>query len=114
MTPLYPSSLKFSKPPTADEIWIIQHENRQWNPSANNPTPGSTAFGLGQITLANRTTIAAQLSKQVGFSVNPYTTDPNLQLEMMRMYIVGKYKTAARAREAWQEHQRTDPRGGWY
>jgi len=110
----YPSPIKFTvPPPTPDEARIIWQEDPTWSTTAKNP--GSSAFGLGQLlnspSVPNRNTAAAIVSKQLGRYVDPNTTDPNLQLLMMRAYINWRYAAdAARdhispAAEAWKYRQ---------
>lgn len=75
------------------ERWLVGKESsgRTW---ADNPT--STAFGLGQLLIANRRKYAAQLG------VSPDTQDYGAQLEMMRRYIRDRYGTAERAAQFHQ------------
>jgi hypothetical protein len=99
-TSYYPLPLKFTvPPPTPDEARIIWKEDPHWSTTAKNPS--SSALGLGQLLNSsadpNRNTVAALVSKQVGFYVDPNTTDPSLQLLMMRAYIQWRYaRDAAR------------------
>jgi hypothetical protein len=80
------------------EAWIIQRESGG-STTADNPT--STAFGLGQLLLANRQHYGALLG------VSPDTTDYGRQLQMFRMYVRDRYGTAEAAKAFWQSH-------GWY
>jgi hypothetical protein len=80
------------------EAWIIQHESGGRTTADN---PNSTAFGLGQLLLANRQRIGGIL----GFS--PSTTDFAQQLAMFRYYYRERYGTAENAKAFWQAH-------GWY
>jgi hypothetical protein len=67
--------------------------------NAQNPT--STAFGLGQLLIANR----EHYGKILG--VSPNTTNYSDQLKMFRMYVSERYGNAANAQKFWQAH-------GWY
>lgn len=80
------------------EQWIIQKESGG-RTSAKNPK--SSAFGLGQLILSNRQKYARALG------VDPWTTNYNAQLQMMRMYIRDRYGSAENAMRFWQ-------RNGWY
>jgi hypothetical protein len=99
-TSLYPNGLKFVSPVSSDEAWIIARESN-WRTSAQNS--GSTAFGLGQLLSGNRVAIAQALSQRLGYSVSPNTTDPNMQLVIMRVYIAQRYGTTANARQHEQQ-----------
>ena len=77
------------------ELWIIMHESGG-RPDADNPT--STAFGLGQLLMANRI-------KYLG--ANYATTDCGLQLGAFRAYVRDAYGTAGAAQAFWQAN-------GWY
>jgi hypothetical protein len=83
---------------SAAENWIIQRESGG-RTNADNPT--STAFGLGQLLLANRQRIGSML----GFSAS--TTDYGQQLAMFRQYVKERYGNAEAAQRFWQGH-------GWY
>lgn len=83
---------------SAAEAWIISHESGG-RTNAQNPT--STAFGLGQLLIANRQHYGAILG------VSPNTTNAGAQLSMMRMYIRDRYGNAENAQRFWQSH-------GWY
>lgn len=83
---------------SAAEAWIISHESGG-RTNAQNPT--STAFGLGQLLIANRQHYGAILG------VSPNTTNAGAQLSMMRMYIRDRYGNAENAQRFWQAH-------GWY
>lgn len=98
---------------SADEAWIIGKES-SGRTTARNPT--STAFGLGQLILANRRTYGSRIG------VDPWTTDYGAQLSMMRMYIGERYGNAAAARRFWQAnnyygqggfHVASYDNGGW-
>lgn len=75
--------------------WLIGKESGG-RTSAKNKT--STAFGLGQLLLANR-------QKYLGADYN--TTDYAKQLDAMRRYIGDRYGTAEKAQAFHQSH-------GWY
>jgi hypothetical protein len=77
------------------EHWIIMHES-SGRPAADNPT--STAFGLGQLILANRI-------RYLG--ADYATTDCGKQLSAFRMYVADAYGTAETAKAFWQAN-------GWY
>jgi septal ring factor EnvC (AmiA/AmiB activator) len=77
------------------EEWIIMHESGG-RPDADNPT--STAFGLGQLLLANR-------MRYLGSNYD--TLDCGLQLGAFRAYVAGAYGTAEAAKAFWQAN-------GWY
>jgi tape measure domain-containing protein len=83
---------------SAAERWIIMHESGG-RTSAQNPT--STAFGLGQLLIANR----VHYGKILG--VSPNTTNYNDQLSMFRMYVRDRYGNANNAQAFWESH-------GWY
>lgn len=83
---------------SAAERWIIMHESGG-RTSAQNPT--STAFGLGQLLIANRQHYGAILG------VSPNTTNYNDQLSMFRMYVHDRYGNASNAQAFWESH-------GWY
>ena len=80
---------------SAAERWIIMHESGG-RTNADNPT--STAFGLGQLLLANRQHYGAILGVSAG------TTDFGAQLKMFRMYVRDRYSTAENAQAFWQAH----------
>jgi len=75
--------------------WIIQHESGG-KTSAKNPS--STAFGLGQLLIANRQKYAKALG------VSPDTTNYNDQLKMMEMYIKDRYGSPTAAKAFWEQH----------
>lgn len=75
--------------------WLIGKESGG-RTSAKNPK--STAFGVGQLLLANR-------QKYLGNDYN--TTDYAKQLDAMRRYIGDRYGTAEKAMAFHQQH-------GWY
>jgi hypothetical protein len=77
------------------EQWIIQRES-SGRTNAQNPT--SSAFGLGQLLIGNRTKYA----RQFGFS--PNTTDYGQQLAMFRAYVRDRYGTPEAAQRFWQQH----------
>lgn len=83
---------------SAAESWIVNHESGN-RTTAQNPT--STAFGLGQLLIANREHYGAIL----GVSAN--TTNYADQLAMFRMYVKERYGTAEKAEAFWKAH-------GWY
>jgi hypothetical protein len=74
------------------ERYIIQHESGG-STTAKNPT--STAFGLGQLLIANR-------RHYLGANAN--TTDPTLQLQAFRSYVKDRYGNANRAEAFWKSH----------
>lgn len=78
---------------SADEAWIINRESGG-RTTADNPT--STAFGLGQLLIANRQLYGGRLG------VSPDTTDYDDQLAMFRMYVADRYGSAAAARRFWE------------
>jgi hypothetical protein len=80
---------------SAAERWIIMHESGG-RTTAQNPT--STAFGLGQLLIANRQHYGAILG------VSPNTTDYGAQLSMFRMYVRERYGNAENAQAFWQAH----------
>jgi hypothetical protein len=82
----------------AAERWII---NRESGNNVNAQNPNSTAFGLGQLTKANRTAYAKILG------VSPNTTDYASQLAMFRMYVSQRYGNITNALRHWQLK-------GWY
>lgn len=75
--------------------WLIQKES---GGRTNADNPKSTAFGVGQLLLANR-------QKYLGADYN--TTDYAKQLDAMRRYIGDRYGTAEKAQAFHQQH-------GWY
>lgn len=77
------------------ERWIIMHESGG-RTSAQNPT--STAFGLGQLLIANRVHYGAILG------VSPNTQDYAAQLSMFRMYVRDRYGNAENAQRFWAAH----------
>jgi colicin import membrane protein len=77
------------------EYWIIMRESGG-RPTADNPV--STAFGLGQLLLANR-------QRYLGASYD--TTDCGLQLGAFRAYVADAYGSAEAAKAFWQAN-------GWY
>jgi septal ring factor EnvC (AmiA/AmiB activator) len=80
---------------SAAERWIIMHES-SGDPTADNPT--STAFGLGQLLLGNRSLYLGE---------DYATTDCGRQLWAFRAYVRDRYGTAERAKAFWQAN-------GWY
>jgi hypothetical protein len=83
---------------SAAESWIVMHESGG-RTNAQNPT--STAFGLGQLLIANRQHYGAILG------VSPSTTNYADQVKMFRMYVRDRYGTAENAENFWKAH-------GWY
>jgi len=77
---------------SASERYIISHESGG-STTAKNPT--STAFGLGQLLIANR-------RHYLGSNAN--TTDPALQLKAFRGYVKDRYGNADRAASFWRSH----------
>lgn len=84
------------------ERWIIMHESGG-RTNARNPT--STAFGLGQLLIANR----QHYGKILGVSAN--TTDYGSQLKMFRMYVRDRYGNAENAERFWKAHHWYDAGG---
>lgn len=84
------------------ERWLIERESGG-DVNAYNPvqTDSGNAFGLGQLTTANRQRIGNALG------INPDTTDYNEQLAMMRYYINERYGSPEAAMAFWQQN-------GWY
>jgi peptidoglycan hydrolase CwlO-like protein len=80
---------------STDERWIIMRESGG-RPTADNPT--STAFGLGQLILANRLHY---------LGADYATTDCGKQLAAFRAYVADAYGNAATARAFWEAN-------GWY
>lgn len=76
----------------SSERYIIQHESGGSTTAKN---PHSSAFGLGQLTIANR-------RHYLGANAN--TTDPGLQLKAFRGYVHDRYGTAQRAEAFWRSH----------
>ena len=74
------------------ERYIISHESGG-STTAKNPT--STAFGLGQLLIANR-------RHYLGANAN--TTDPTLQLQAFRHYVKDRYGNADKAAAFWKAH----------
>jgi tape measure domain-containing protein len=87
---------------TPAEAWIIAHESGG-RTNAQNPT--STAFGLGQLLLANRINYGRKLG------VDPNTTSASAQLAMMRMYIRDRYGNAENAEQFWKSNHWYDQGG---
>lgn len=81
--------------PTSDESWIIQRES-SGSVHADNPT--STAFGLGQLLIDNRSYYGSQIG------VSPDTTDYCSQLRMFRLYVEDRYGSASAAKSFWLSH----------
>ncbi|HEY4059878.1 MAG TPA: hypothetical protein VGM39_24855 [Kofleriaceae bacterium] len=77
---------------SASERYIVQNESGG-RTNAQNPT--STAFGIGQLTIANR-------RHYLGANAN--TQDPGLQLQAFRGYVHDRYGTADRAASFWRSH----------
>lgn len=78
---------------SAAEQWLINKESGG-RTTAKNPT--STAFGLGQLLLANR-------KKYLG--ADYATTDYNKQLGAFRAYVRDRYKTAEAAKSFWEQRR---------
>ena len=77
---------------SASERYIIQHESGGSTTARN---PSSTAFGLGQLLIANR-------RHYLGANAN--STDPALQLRAFRGYVRDRYGNADRAAAFWRSH----------
>jgi hypothetical protein len=77
---------------SASERYIISHESGG-ETTAKNPT--SSAFGLGQLILANR-------KHYLGGNAN--TTDPGLQLKAFRGYVKDRYGNADNAAAFWRKN----------
>lgn len=77
---------------SASERFIISHESGGETTAKN---PHSTAFGLGQLLIANR-------RHYLGANAN--TTDPGLQLKAFRGYVKDRYGNADRAASFWRSH----------
>ncbi len=77
---------------SASERFIISHESGGSTTAKN---PHSTAFGLGQLLIANR-------RHYLGANAN--TTDPALQLRAFRGYVRDRYGNADRAAAFWRSH----------
>lgn len=75
------------------EQFIIMKESGGRTTAKN---PKSTAFGLGQLLLANR-------KKYLGADYN--TTDYNKQLQAFRAYVRDRYGTAERAVDFWKRNR---------
>jgi hypothetical protein len=77
---------------SSSERFIIQHESGGSTTAKN---PHSTAFGLGQLLIANR-------RHYLGANAN--STDPGLQLKAFRGYVHDRYGSADRAASFWRSH----------
>jgi len=77
---------------SSPERYIIQHESGGSTTAKN---PHSSAFGLGQLLIANR-------RHYLGANAN--TTDPGLQLRAFRGYVRDRYGNANRAEAFWKAH----------
>lgn len=77
---------------SSSERFIIQNESGGETTAKN---PHSTAFGLGQLILANR-------RHYLGADAN--TTDPGLQLKAFRGYVKDRYGNADRAAAFWKKN----------
>jgi hypothetical protein len=77
---------------SASEAFIIQRESGGETTAKN---PHSSAFGLGQLILANR-------RHYLGADAN--TTDPGLQLKAFRGYVKDRYGNADRAAAFWRKN----------
>ena len=85
------------------EKWILKRESG-FSPTAANPT--SSAYGLGQLILANRRRYAPQVGADpAGEGYHTGTTDPCEQLRMMRLYIEDRYGSPKKAKKFWKHHQ---------
>jgi hypothetical protein len=85
------------------ERWIIKRESG-FSPTAANPT--SSAFGIGQLILANRRHYAPQVGvdpAKEGYHSG--TTDPCDQLRMMQLYIDDRYDSTKKAKRFWKHHR---------
>ena len=80
------------------EIWILSVESG-FDPLAHNPQ--STAFGVGQLILANRELYGRKLN------FNPDTQEFQEQVAMFRAYVFDRYHTADHAKAFHKAH-------GWY
>lgn len=80
----------------SDAEWYIISRESGGRTNAQNPT--STAFGLGQLLIANRQYYGRILG------VSPNTTDYAAQLQMFRMYVADRYGTADNAARFWAAH----------
>ena len=78
--------------------WIIGKES---SGNVNAKNPNSSAFGLGQLIIANRKAYGQKLG------IDPNTTDYNEQLALMDAYVKERYGSYAKAKQFWEEH-------GWY
>ena len=84
------------------EAWIIKRESG-FSPAAANPT--SSAFGIGQLILANRRRYAAKAgANPQAEGYHSGTTDPCEQLRMMRLYIDDRYGSPKAAKKFWKHH----------
>jgi hypothetical protein len=77
---------------SASERYIIQHESGGETTAKN---PSSTAFGVGQLLIANR-------RHYLGSNAN--STDPGQQLKAFRGYVSDRYGNADRAASFWRSH----------
>lgn len=75
--------------------WIIQKES-SGKTTAQNPT--SSAFGLGQLIIANRRAYGKKLG------IDPGTTDHNEQLALMDEYVKERYGSYAQAKKFWEKN----------
>jgi hypothetical protein len=78
---------------SSSERFIIQHESAGQTTAKN---PHSSAFGLGQLIVANR-------RHYLGANAN--TTDPSLQLKAFRSYVHDRYGNADHAAAFWRAHK---------
>jgi hypothetical protein len=83
------------------ERWIIKRESN-FSPTADNPT--SSAFGLGQLILANRLHYAPLVGSTAAETTNWGTTVPCHQLGMMRLYIEDRYGSPRAAKKFWKQN----------
>jgi hypothetical protein len=85
------------------EKWIIKRESG-FSPTAANPT--SSAFGIGQLILANRRRYAAHVGADpAAEGYHSGTTEPCEQLRMMRLYIDDRYGSTKKAKKFWKRNQ---------
>jgi hypothetical protein len=85
------------------EEWIIKRDE-YFSPTAANPT--SSAFGIGQLILANRQHYAPQVgANPANEGYHSGTTDPCEQLRMMRLYIEDRYGSTKKAKKFWKRNR---------
>ena len=84
------------------ERWIVKRESG-FSPTAANPT--SSAFGIGQLILANRRRYAAAAGADPARETyHSGTTKPCTQLRMMRLYIEHRYGSTKKAKRFWKHY----------